>query len=34
MTEAPLVLPDDVYNRTRLTPFVKRLFEKWLAWRR
>jgi pyruvate/2-oxoglutarate dehydrogenase complex dihydrolipoamide dehydrogenase (E3) component len=24
----------DAYNRTRLTPFVKRLFEKWLAWRR
>jgi pyruvate/2-oxoglutarate dehydrogenase complex dihydrolipoamide dehydrogenase (E3) component len=24
----------DAYNRTRLTPFVKRLFEKWLVWRR
>ncbi len=24
----------DAYNRTRLTPFVKRLFEKWLAWTR
>jgi pyruvate/2-oxoglutarate dehydrogenase complex dihydrolipoamide dehydrogenase (E3) component len=24
----------DAYNRTRLTPFVKRLFAKWLAWRR
>jgi pyruvate/2-oxoglutarate dehydrogenase complex dihydrolipoamide dehydrogenase (E3) component len=24
----------DAYNRTRLTPFVKRMFEKWLAWRR
>jgi pyruvate/2-oxoglutarate dehydrogenase complex dihydrolipoamide dehydrogenase (E3) component len=24
----------DAYNRTRLTPFVKGLFEKWLAWRR
>ena len=24
----------DAYNRTRLTPLVKRLFEKWLAWRR
>ncbi len=24
----------DAYNRTRLRPFVKRLFEKWLAWRR
>ena len=24
----------DAYNRTRLTPFVKSLFEKWLAWRR
>ncbi len=24
----------DAYNRTRLTPFVKWLFEKWLAWRR
>ena len=22
----------DSYNRTRLTPFVKRLFAKWLAW--
>jgi pyruvate/2-oxoglutarate dehydrogenase complex dihydrolipoamide dehydrogenase (E3) component len=24
----------DAYNRTRLTPFVKRLFQTWLAWRR
>jgi len=24
----------DAFNRTRLTPFVKGLFEKWLAWRR
>jgi pyruvate/2-oxoglutarate dehydrogenase complex dihydrolipoamide dehydrogenase (E3) component len=24
----------DAYNRTRLTPFVKGLFEKWLAWTR
>ncbi|MBI3302749.1 MAG: FAD-dependent oxidoreductase, partial [Deltaproteobacteria bacterium] len=24
----------DAYNRTRLTPFVKSLFEKWLTWRR
>jgi hypothetical protein len=24
----------DAYNRTRLTPFVKMLFEKWLRWRR
>lgn len=24
----------DQFNRTRLTPFVKRLFEKWLAWTR
>src|SRR5262249_30083774 len=24
----------DAYNRTRLTPLVKGLFEKWLAWRR
>jgi mercury(II) reductase len=24
----------DAYNRTRLTPTVKWLFEKWLAWRR
>ncbi len=22
----------DAYNRSRLTPLVKRLFEKWLAW--
>ena len=22
----------DLYNRTRLTPFVKSLFKKWLAW--
>jgi hypothetical protein len=22
----------DAYNRTRLTPFVKGLFQKWLAW--
>lgn len=24
----------DAYNRTRLTPFVKALFAKWLAWTR
>ena len=24
----------DAFNRTRLTPFVKSLFAKWLAWRR
>jgi len=24
----------DAYNRTRLTPFVKKLFTLWLAWRR
>ncbi len=24
----------DLYNRTRLTPFVKRLFAKWLSWQR
>lgn len=24
----------DVYNRTRLTPFVKSMFQKWLAWTR
>jgi pyruvate/2-oxoglutarate dehydrogenase complex dihydrolipoamide dehydrogenase (E3) component len=24
----------DAYNRTRLTPFVKRLFTKWLEWSR
>ena len=24
----------DAYNRTRLTPTVKRLFERWLAWTR
>lgn len=24
----------DQYNRTRLTPFVERLFERWLEWRR
>ena len=24
----------DLYNRTRLTTFVKRLFAKWLAWQR
>ena len=24
----------DLYNRTRLTPFVKRLFARWLAWQR
>jgi pyruvate/2-oxoglutarate dehydrogenase complex dihydrolipoamide dehydrogenase (E3) component len=24
----------DAYNRTRLMPRVKRLFERWLAWRR
>jgi len=24
----------DLYNRSRLTPFVKTLFQKWLAWTR
>ncbi len=24
----------DQYNRTRLTPFLKSVFQKWLAWRR
>lgn len=24
----------DLYNRTRLTPFVKKLFHKWLEWTR
>jgi len=24
----------DLYNRTRLTPLVKKLFNKWLAWQR
>ncbi len=24
----------DLYNRTRLTPFVKRMFERWLRWTR
>ncbi|MFO0945392.1 MAG: FAD-dependent oxidoreductase [Planctomycetota bacterium] len=24
----------DAYNRTRLTPFVKKLFQRWLAWSR
>jgi pyruvate/2-oxoglutarate dehydrogenase complex dihydrolipoamide dehydrogenase (E3) component len=24
----------DAYNRTRLTPFAKRMFEKWFAWTR
>ena len=24
----------DAYNRTRLTPFVKKLFERWLKWTR
>ena len=24
----------DAYNRTRLTPLVKRVFDRWLAWRR
>ena len=24
----------DAYNRTRLTPMVKRLFTRWLAFRR
>jgi pyruvate/2-oxoglutarate dehydrogenase complex dihydrolipoamide dehydrogenase (E3) component len=24
----------DAYNRTRLTPFVKKLFQTWLAWTR
>jgi hypothetical protein len=24
----------DQYNRTRLTPFVKGIFKKWLSWTR
>lgn len=24
----------DLYNRTRLTPFVKKLFSRWLTWQR
>jgi len=24
----------DLYNRTRLTPFVKKLMNRWLAWQR
>lgn len=24
----------DAYNRTRLTPFVKKLFQSWLNWSR
>jgi|GEM_PF-3207803 len=24
----------DLYNRTRLTPFVKNLMNRWLAWQR
>jgi pyruvate/2-oxoglutarate dehydrogenase complex dihydrolipoamide dehydrogenase (E3) component len=24
----------DAYNRTRLTPFIKKLFNLWLSWRR
>lgn len=24
----------DLYNRTRLTPFVKKIFQKWLKWTR
>ena len=24
----------DLYNRTRLTPFVKKLMQRWLAWQR
>ena len=24
----------DLYNRTRLTPLVKSLMERWLAWQR
>ena len=24
----------DAYNRTRLTPFVKSIFDRWLAWAR
>ena len=24
----------DAYNRTRLTPFVKKLMARWLAWTR
>ena len=24
----------DAYSRTRLTPFIRSVLEKWLAWRR
>ena len=24
----------DLYNRTRLTPFMKKLMQRWLAWQR
>ena len=24
----------DAFNRTRLTPFVKKMFHRWLAWTR
>ena len=24
----------DLYNRARLTPFVKKLMNRWLAWQR
>jgi hypothetical protein len=24
----------DSYNRTRLTPAVKKIFERWLSWTR
>jgi len=24
----------DAYNRTRLTPFIKGMFSRWLSWRR
>ncbi len=24
----------DLYHRTRLTPFVKKLMNRWLAWQR
>lgn len=31
---AAIRMTGDAYNRTRLTPPAKRLFEKWLAWSR
>jgi hypothetical protein len=37
LSQSPKVLPHkaaDAYNRTRLTPYVKKLFNSWLAWTR